>query len=172
MGSIIDYIECPNCKHEAYNDFYYKTGEEYTNCGNCGYHYSCVIINREKKLNELDETDWKINELKNPYGAYRIKTYDATGVECGTLPTKTQFDELKQNINEKINIIEYCSVSRFIDNEIKVEYIVDNTNKKEFIKIIEEYKKNAPIKMKRKMYSNLNKKHKLRKINKFGYLNN
>ena len=38
--------------------------------------------------------------------------------------------------------------------------------------MIEEYKKNAPIKMKRKIYSNLNKKHKLRKINKFGYPNN
>jgi hypothetical protein len=46
------------------------------------------------------------------------------------------------------------------------------TTKEQLIQMIEEYKKNAPIKMKRKMYSNLNKKHKLRKINKFGYLNN
>ena len=43
MGSVIDYIECPNCKHEAYSDFYYKTGEEYVNCQNCGYHYSATF---------------------------------------------------------------------------------------------------------------------------------
>ena len=42
MGSVIDYIECPNCKAEAYSDFYYKTGEEYINCNNCGYHYSAT----------------------------------------------------------------------------------------------------------------------------------
>jgi hypothetical protein len=25
MGSVLDYIECPNCKLEAMDDFYYKT---------------------------------------------------------------------------------------------------------------------------------------------------
>jgi putative heme iron utilization protein len=45
------------------------------------------------------------------------------------------------------------------------------TTKEQLIQMIEEYKKNAPIKMKRKMYFNLNKKHKLRKISKFGYRN-
>jgi len=53
MGSVIDYIECPNCEQEAYSDFYYKTGEEYVNCMNCGYHHSATIKNRDKKLNEL-----------------------------------------------------------------------------------------------------------------------
>ena len=55
MGSVIDYIECPNCKCEAYDDFYYKTGEQYINCNNCGYHYSATIINRDKNLNELTD---------------------------------------------------------------------------------------------------------------------
>ena len=34
MGSVIDYIECPNCKGEdaAVSDYYYKTGEEYIFC--------------------------------------------------------------------------------------------------------------------------------------------
>jgi transcription elongation factor Elf1 len=36
MGSVIDNIECPNCNHEAFSDFYYKTGEQYINCNNCG----------------------------------------------------------------------------------------------------------------------------------------
>ena len=57
MGSVIDHIECPNCKQEAYSDFYYKTGEEYVNCNNCGYHRSATIVNRDKKLSELTEED-------------------------------------------------------------------------------------------------------------------
>ena len=125
MGSVIDYIECPNCKCEAYDDFYYKTGEEYINCNNCGYHYSATIINREKNLDELTEADWKIRELKNPYGSYRLKIYDAVGVECGSLKNEEQFNELKQNVSE-MDTVEYFSISRFVDGEIKVEYIVDN----------------------------------------------
>ena len=72
MASVLDYIECPNCKSEAMCDYYYKTGEEYTNCGNCGYHRSATIKNREKRLDLLAESDWDIVELKKPYGAYRL----------------------------------------------------------------------------------------------------
>lgn len=125
MGSIIDYIECPNCKTEAYSDFYYKTGEEYVNCNNCGYHYSAIIKNRDKNLTELTEDDWEVNELKNPYGAYRIKFYDSEGFACGSLGSERHFDGFKSQC-EKDDTIEYCTLSRFIDNEIKVETIIDN----------------------------------------------
>lgn len=125
MGSVIDYIACPNCGCEAYDDFFYKTGEEYINCNNCGYHYSSTIINREKNLNELTDEDWEIKELKNPYGAYRIKVYESVAFECGSLADEAQYNELKQNIME-MDTVEVCSVSRFVDGEIKVEYIVDN----------------------------------------------
>jgi len=125
MGSVIDYIECPNCKTEAYSDFYYKTGEEYVNCNNCGYHYSATIINRDKHLNELTEDDWEINELKDPYGAYRIKFYDSEGFACGSLEGEGHFNGFKLQC-EKDDTIEYCTVSRFVDGEIKVEIIIDN----------------------------------------------
>jgi hypothetical protein len=46
------------------DDFYYKTGEEYVNCGHCGYHYSATIINREKRLDLLTDKDWKIDRVK------------------------------------------------------------------------------------------------------------
>ena len=95
MGSVISDIECPNCNQEAYDDFYYKTGEEYVNCNNCGYHSSVTIINRDKKLNELTDDDWKIVELKNPYGAYRISGYDSKGFACGSLENEEQANELK-----------------------------------------------------------------------------
>lgn len=125
MGSVIDYIECPNCKCEAYDDFYYKTGEEYINCNNCGYHYSATIINRDKNLDELTEVDWKIKELKNPYGAYRYKNYDSPSFICGSIIDENEYNELKTHISNS-DTVEYFSVSRFVDGEIKVEDIIDN----------------------------------------------
>jgi hypothetical protein len=125
MGSVIDYIECPNCGHEAYDDFYYKTGEEYINCNNCGYHYSSTIINRDKNLNELTDADWKIRELKNPYGSYRIQTYEGVGYTCGSLENKTQLNELKMDYENDPNI-QYLIFSRFVNNTIETEVIIDN----------------------------------------------
>ena len=125
MGSVIDNIECLNCKQEAFSDFYYKSGEEYINCNNCGYHYSATIINRDKKLNELTDDDWKIVELKNPYGAYRISGYDSKGFLCGALENEEQANELAASC-EQDDTIEYLQISRFVDDEIKVEIVVDN----------------------------------------------
>ena len=130
MGSVLDYIECPNCKHEASDDFYYKTGEEYINCNNCGYHRSATIINRDKNLNELTESDWNIKELKNPFGAYRLKVYHSVATQCGSLENETQYNELKKNIEADVEI-EYCSVSRFIDNKIVEELLINNSPKNE-----------------------------------------
>jgi Zn ribbon nucleic-acid-binding protein len=125
MGSVLDFIECPNCKHEASDDFYYKTGEEYVNCGNCGYHRSATIVNRDKKLSELTEEDWKVEELKNPYGAYRLKVYHSIATQCGSLENEEQYNELKKTIEDDMEV-EFCSVSKFINGEIVTEMIVDN----------------------------------------------
>ena len=125
MGSVIDYIECPNCKNEAYDDFYYRTGEEYINCGNCGYHRSATIINRDKKLSELTEEDWKIVELKNPYGAYRIKSYSGVGHLVGSLKDKKQLIELKTDCENDVEV-ETLTVSRFVNGKIKFETLIDN----------------------------------------------
>ena len=125
MGSVSDYIECPNCKSEAFSDFYYKTGEEYLNCGNCGYHRSATIVNRDKKLSELTEDDWKFEELKTPYGAYRLKAYKSIATQCGSLENEEQYNELKKTIEVDVDV-EFCSVSRLIDGEIVTEVIIDN----------------------------------------------
>ena len=125
MGSVIDYISCPNCETEAFSDYYYKTGEEYTNCANCGYHKSITIINRDKRLNELVESDWEVKELKNPYGAYRFKYYDSVSTQCGSLESVDEFNELRQHV-EKLDGIEYFSISRLVDGEIVVTNIIDN----------------------------------------------
>lgn len=127
MASVLDFIECPNCKSEAVCDYYYKTGEEYTSCNNCGYHRSATIKNREKRLDQLIESDWKITELKTPYGAYRLKTHNDIGVQCGSLKNKKQYDQLKSTIINDVEI-EFCSVSRFINNKIVEEMIINNSS--------------------------------------------
>ena len=40
MGSVIDYNkDCPRCKQEnCIYEFWYKTGEEFFHCPDCGYH--------------------------------------------------------------------------------------------------------------------------------------
>ena len=129
MGSVIDYIECPNCGQEAYSDFYYKTGEEYINCNNCGYHYSATIKNRDKRLDELTDDDWEIIEVKNPYASFRIKIYDSIGYQCGSLTNEDELDKLKQQLEESIHAgveVEYFSISRFVNGEIVETSIIDN----------------------------------------------
>jgi len=127
MGSVIDYIECPNCKQEAYSDFYYKTGEEYVNCNKCGYRYSATIKNRNKKLTELTESDWEINELKNPYGAYRFRSSKIHHDQCGSLANEEQYNLLVTNAEVDVDI-EFCSVSKLINGEIVTEVIIDNVS--------------------------------------------
>ena len=129
MGSVIDYIECPNCKTEAYSDFYYKTGEEYTNCNNCGYHYSATIKNRDKKLTELTEDDWEIKELKNPYGAFRYKMVGEIGTTCGSLATPEDADKFRVEMKlEYQDHVEFAQISRLVGDEIVVEDVVITPN--------------------------------------------
>ena len=134
MGSVIDYIDCPNCGHEAYCDFYYKTGEEYVNCQNCGYHYSATYQrDKEGKYITKDGTDnttfdnmiMVTKELKNPYGAYRLKYYDSVAYQCGALENEEDFVKLSVNMREQDNV-ELFTISRFVDDEIKVIHVIDN----------------------------------------------
>ena len=134
MGSVIDYIECPNCKQEACSDFYYKTGEEYVNCTNCGYHYSASYKrNDEGQFMTKDGTDdfsfsnliLEVNELKNPYGSFKIKYYNSKGFYCGSLVNEEDYIELK-NTTELDDTIESILISRLINDEIKKELLIDN----------------------------------------------
>ena len=138
MGSVIDYIDCPNCEHEAYSDFYYKTGEEYINCQNCGYHYSATYKTDDNgKYITKDGTDnttfenliMETKEIKNPYGAYRVKYVDNVAYYCGSLESKDDYIELTTaaDLNEN-GAIEYMAVNRYVDGEIIKEILIDTTD--------------------------------------------
>ena len=134
MGSVIDYIECPNCKHEAYSDFYYKTGEEYLICKDCGYHYSATykrdddgeFVTKDGTNNySFDNLIMETNELKNPYGAYRIRIYDTIGYQGGSLENEEDFKQLLEQVM-KIDNLESFSVSKLVNGKIGVIHVIDN----------------------------------------------
>ena len=125
MGSVIDHIDCPHCGEEAWSDFYYKTGEEYTFCNHCGYNKSITIKNRNKKLTELTEDDWDISELANPYGAYRIEIKEAIGSHCGCLKSAEEFEELKTLMAEDIDKMNQFELRQFIDGKIVITDILE-----------------------------------------------
>lgn len=128
MGSIIDYIECPNCKEEAYNEFYYKSGEEFVFCDHCGYKRSAEIINREKGID--DEINWEYSELVNPYGAYKLKTYNSIYHQSGSFATKYEYDYFISEISKEVEI-EFASVSQLVGDKV-VETIIINNPSNEF----------------------------------------
>jgi uncharacterized C2H2 Zn-finger protein len=138
MGSVIDYIECPRCKEEnCLDDFYYKTGEEYINCPDCGYH-RVFHYKRDENGNFLKKDEAKgyefenlISEevhIENPYGAYRVESI-LGGATCGTLATDDDYQkfvsEIVSLINQKHDIKEVV-VSRLVGEKIEKEIVFKN----------------------------------------------
>jgi hypothetical protein len=155
MGSVIDYIECPHCGQEAYDDFYYKTGEEYVNCQNCGYHYSATYKRDDKgEFVTKDGTDdysfenliMETKELKIPYGAFRIKYVDSIGYHCGSLENEKDYIELttSADLNEN-GAMEFMSVSRYVNGETIQEVLLDNGPKVDGAGFTEEDREELPL---------------------------
>lgn len=136
MGSVIDYIECPNCKNEAFSDFYYKTGEEYVYCENCGYKYSALyrrdgdgklVTSDGTKNFSFDNLIMDIHETKNPYGAGRVKYQGSLGYQTISIDTKEDYDKFVSEVisfQNQENDIEFCSVSRLIEGSIVKEVLI------------------------------------------------
>lgn len=71
------------------------------------------------------QKDWKIDELKNLYGAYNLKVYHSTTTQSGSLETESEHAELLQHLLNNEDV-ELCSVSRLIDGQIITEVIIGN----------------------------------------------
>lgn len=113
MGSIVDYIDCPRCKEpNCISDFYYKTGEEFMFCDSCGYSKSIYIVNRDKSINDLTDSDWKIEEIKEPYCCYRI-TYNNNDCQLNSIKTIEEYDTFTNDVFKNINKIKDLTISRY-----------------------------------------------------------
>lgn len=138
MGSVIDYIECPRCKQEnCIDEFYYKSGEEYVNCPDCGY-YRIFHYKRDENGEFLKKDETKGYEfanlvpeaihIENPYGAYRVETILGIAT-CGTIETD---DDYQKFISEIVSItsqehnIKEAVVSKLVGNKIEKEVVFQN----------------------------------------------
>ena len=125
MGSVISDIECPNCHSPyAYNDYYYKTGEEFTICSDCGYYFAYEIDRDEKS----DNLSFKTTIIDKPYGSYSISGIKSGGGMMGSLESKDQLDEIINAYREKIEPVVSIKLSRYINGEIFIKEVF-NTEK-------------------------------------------
>lgn len=129
-------IECPRCgSEECFEDYYYKTGEEYVSCPDCGYHRSFFIKRDEEgKMIKIDEDkDFAIDNvvreetlLEEPYCAFMIRYEDGVG-SGGAIQTKEEYDIFVSDIvsmtNQPDHKMEEVTISRFVDGGIKKEAI-------------------------------------------------
>lgn len=124
MGSVIDHVDCPNCGNpEAYDEFYYKTGEEMVNCLKCGYYRSSFIVRDKEtgkavKIDEnkpfsADNVQWDDVHIEHPYGVLRITPKDSdNGIsQVSNIGSEEEYntiineisDEDKANFNFRLN---------------------------------------------------------------------
>ncbi len=126
MGSVIDCIDCPNCKSpECHTDFYYKTGEEYTFCPECGYTKQIHIVNRDKPYHELTQEDWRIDEVSKPWGSYRIKEIGMVGSTVGTLVNEEDYKYVLGQVVANLESVDEFSLSRLVDGKVVKTRVVE-----------------------------------------------
>ena len=123
MGSVLEEIECPNCKLEATLDFYYKTGEEYIICNHCGYHRA-HYLDRTDDYEDVSEPKWVTEELRNPYGLYRIQLMDSPGYQIGSLVDEKHWIDFVSDTMKHQDQIKSFTLNRFINNKIETTTII------------------------------------------------
>jgi len=101
------------------SDFYYKSGEEYVQCPDCGYYKSVEIKedSRKKNFSDFTEDDWEITELKKPYGAYRAKSKESKAWMGGSISNKNHYNRIIKNLTDDIDEL---TISRWIKGKVVV----------------------------------------------------
>ncbi len=137
MGSVIDFIECPRCKEgNCFDDYNYKTGEEFVSCPDCGYHRRFTykrgedgnfIKKDESKGYEFDNLVSEEVHFDNPFGAFRVEN-TLGGATGGTLETEDDYDKFVSEMvsmkNQEHNI-KTATISKLVDGEIIREVVFE-----------------------------------------------
>jgi hypothetical protein len=95
-------------------------------------------FNEKGEASKLDNSK-VANELKNPYGSYRLKVYQSPATQCGSFETEEQYNEFKLNLNEDVDFLKGMMPS--IENIVvaiwdRLEPFIEN-GKLHCIKLIE-----------------------------------
>lgn len=129
MGSVSSYGVCPNCgNNEMYEECWYKTGEEFMSCNQCGYHFEaffrrdekgCLVLKDDTKGINGDNLFMDVKKIDKPFGAYRIQ-FKEKGAQCGTLETEQHYAEFLTTIEAYTTTdnepeIDFVQVNRYVD---------------------------------------------------------
>lgn len=128
-------ITCPHCStnDRILHNVIDETREEFINCNNCGYNKSTIWKRDDNGMlvtkDGTEEYTWEnliseVIELKNPYGAFRIKFTDNDGTQCGSIADENELNEIINNVRQEPNDVETFIVSRFVDGQIELEIIM------------------------------------------------
>ena len=80
MGSVIDDKKCEACDGVAFNDFYYRTGEEFSTCKRCGYSSSyCMKHNESGDVVLENNLPVFVHKVSPGFGVFHI-THRSTPV--------------------------------------------------------------------------------------------
>lgn len=129
MGSVVDWIECPDCGSEAHDDFYYKTGEEFINCPSCGYSRRFYIRNAEELREELGSVPDYVLEEEHGCGAYRLRALGNIAYECGAFTTPDSIEAFISHVEANKDALVHAEYTTFVDGVLdKVVLIQEGPN--------------------------------------------
>jgi hypothetical protein len=140
MGSVQSNITCPNCQSEdCFEDSYYKTGEHFTHCPECGYYHALfykrddngnLILADKSKASDYNNLIPQEVKIDKPYCAYCILHSNGAG-QAGTITDKKEFDDfvaMVKEIAEKNDGTDNVTISRFVKGQIIKETLYQNPN--------------------------------------------
>ena len=130
MGAVVDYINCPKCGSEAYDEFHPSTGEEFISCGHCGYSREFYISNMDKKYDSTlvnTEFPWmpeyKVEEVFG-VGAYKIRAKDAVGYQIGSFIDTKGYDEFIEFVENNKDTLAHAEYTKYEDNQLQVKFLI------------------------------------------------
>jgi len=134
MGSVQTTIECPNCKKDAIEDYYYRSGEVYIFCCNCGYLYSLwwkrdkngnLILQDPEKGLKADNFIKEETIIKNPYCAYAISFPKSSTM--GSFATEKEYREFDDQIDQIVEENNELDIQSITTSRLKDGKIVRHT---------------------------------------------
>lgn len=123
MEPVTDYLECPNCGHESYQEFRPHTGEEFIMCPHCGYHREFSIVNISEQGTEGWFPQFDLKEFGG-IGAYKVRHKGAIGHEVGSFTEPASRDEFIRLIDENREKVEHAQYSMLIDGILQTVVLI------------------------------------------------
>ena len=120
MGSVMDWVECPQCGGSMFTDYYYKSSEEYWMCKRCGKHGKVELVRNENGEVVFDvngKVDYKTEDVEG-YGCAKIAiTGHGASFSCFNKPITEEYKKAFFEALEEENVDKEHSYLSFWNEE-------------------------------------------------------